>query len=112
MLKILPLSTFLAASINAFLADGDGAAMVTPLLNVGVAGVMLLWFMFKTETRLKSMEESHVKSATLTQEALDRVARSNLLLVISTGLKPLQEQANSLSSELDEAQRKRDAHKQ
>lgn len=42
------------------------------LIQAGVAGVVLAWFMFRTEARLKGIEN-----------AVDRMARANLLLVLS-----------------------------
>lgn len=103
---IIPPVIVIAVNLLSLAQSGE-VNTVTPLINVGVAGFMLLWFMFRTEPRLKSIEESQVKASFLNQEALDRVARSNLLLVISNGLKPFQDQAQAIIVELDEAAKKR-----
>ena len=116
---ITPLLCFsIATAINvaAFFSDlTEGASAttvqyVTPLINLGIAGVMLWWFMArdaKLEPRLKSIEDKYHQMSLGNQEALDRVARSTLLLVISSGLKPLQEQSQAMISELDKAEEER-----
>jgi hypothetical protein len=90
-------------AISVILSQATMSDVATPFVNVGVAGVMLAWFMRRVEPRLEAIRDSQNHESRLTQEALDRVARSNLLLVISSGLKPLQDQAETLTVELEKA---------
>lgn len=117
---ILCLST--AAFFNlAALADlADGAAgttvqFVTPLVNIGVAGIMLWWFMSQVMPALKAIKEEQYKTNLenqekmnrmnlANQEAIDRMARISLMLVVSSGLKPFQGPADAITAELDRAE--------
>lgn len=74
-------------------------AQITPdwtalLVQGGIAGIVLGWFMWRTEGRLKCIEN-----------AVDRMAKANLLLVIS--LKQANDaaksEANSLLREIEDA---------
>jgi hypothetical protein len=89
--------------IGLLLADATIGDAFTPFVNLGVAGVMLTWFMRRVEPKLERIGDIQNRESMLTQEALDRVARSNLLLVISSGLKPLQDQAETLTAELEKS---------
>lgn len=107
---IIPCLLALTMAANGlFAAAGETSAVqvVTPMINIGVAGVMLWWFMSRTEPRLKSIEEKQHEANLANQESMDRVARSVLLLVISSGLRPIQEQSNSIMEELDTAAEER-----
>lgn len=47
------------ASGALWLANADPTAnLFAPLIGQGVTGVMLVWFMFRNETRLKALENS------------------------------------------------------
>lgn len=80
-----------------------GAEGYDRLINVGVAGVMLIWFMFVTGPRLKSIEDTQHKDHITTQEQIGRLAKSITTLVISTGIKALVEQGKIMESEIDKA---------
>lgn len=54
-------------SIPTLAADFDFA----PLINVGVTGVILAWFLWKHEPRIKAIEE-----------AIDRMSRTLLLFLL------------------------------
>lgn len=90
-------------ALSEWLAQATVGDVITPFVNLGVAGIMLTWFMRRVEPRLERIAEVQHRESMLTQEALDRVARSNLLLVISSGLKPLQDQAETISAELEKS---------
>lgn len=79
-----------------------GMAGWEPLIQFGIAGVVLGWFMFMTEPRLRAMEAS-----------IDRMARSVLMLVIALphATEATKSQAHGIIAELDEAARQRGANK-
>lgn len=89
--------------INLLLADATVMDIITPLVNIGVAGVMLWWFMSQVMPELKRIREQQHKANLEHQVAMNRVAHSNLMLVIATGLKPLEGQANTMLNEIKEA---------
>jgi hypothetical protein len=62
------------------------------LISSGVAGVVLLWFMFRAETRFKGVERS-----------VNRMSKSVLLLVVSmdSANHSTKEEARNLLRELD-----------
>jgi plasmid maintenance system killer protein len=64
------------------------------LINAGVAGAVLAWFMFRTDARLTKIES-----------ALERVARTQLLQTISSTRNPaVRREAEKLLEELDDRQ--------
>lgn len=71
---------------------------IAPIIQFGVGGGVLLWFMFKSEPRLRAIEAS-----------IDRMARSILLLVVShSGSNDaLRTQATEIIKEIDVAQNAR-----
>lgn len=118
---ITPITCLALATIFnlAALADSSGAAatvqFVTPLVNIGVAGIMLWWFMSQVMPALKAIKEEQYKTNLenqekmnrmnlANQEAIDRMARISLMLVVSSGLKPFQGPADALTAELDRAE--------
>lgn len=74
------------------------ADWITPLIQLGGVGVVLLWFMFKSEPRLRGIEAS-----------IDRMSRSIMLLVGSLpSANPAQKvQAEGLIREIDDAAKAR-----
>lgn len=62
---------FYFAQVHALLAQMD-TTFWAPFAQVGISGVMLLWFMKLVESRMRSLEMS-----------LDRGAKANLLLVLA-----------------------------
>lgn len=80
-----------------------GTDIFDRLVNVGVAGIMLLWFMFVTGPRLKSIEETQHKDHITTQEQIGRLAKAITALVISTGIKTFIEQGQVMEAEIDKA---------
>lgn len=62
------------------------------LISSGVAGVVLLWFMFRAETRFKGVERS-----------VNRMSKSVLLLVVSmeSANQATKEEARGLLREMD-----------
>lgn len=89
-------------TIPAILANAVSTDWVTLLVQGGVAGVVLAWFMFRTEGRLKAIETSN-----------DRIARSVLLLVLSlrdvnTSAKS---EAQKVLKEIDDNQARNDGGK-
>lgn len=83
---------------NFMLAVTEGMEWVAPLIQTGAVGGVLIWFMFRCEPRLVAIEK-----------AIDRMARSILLLVISSPLNPpqIKNQGEAINAELDEAARAR-----
>lgn len=73
------------------LAD-TGFEWVAPIVQTGAVGGVLVWFMFRSEPRLKSIEM-----------AIDRMARSILLLVIAlpNATATIKEQAENIKKEID-----------
>lgn len=94
--------------LHAFLAESSALDVLAQLANLGVAGIVLYWFMRKTDPRLDRIEETIHDEAKLTQESLDRVARINLLLVVASGLRAVSEPASAIEGELDRAQKDRE----
>lgn len=80
------------------LAAGE-ISWVDPLIQLGAVGGVLVWFMFKTEPRLRGVEA-----------AIDRMARSILLLVVSIphATDTAKEQAKGIITEIDDAAKLRD----
>lgn len=72
---------------------------ISPILQFGAVGACLVWFMFRSEPRLRAIEA-----------AIDRMARSILLLVIAlpTSNQTTKEQAKGIQQELDDAQKARE----
>lgn len=72
---------------------------ITPFIQFGAIGACLIWFMFRAEPRLRSIES-----------AIDRMSRSILLLVISlpSSNPTTKEQSKGIEKELDEAQKLRE----
>ena len=66
---------------------------VVLIAQTGVAGAVLCWFMLRTEGRLKAIENAN-----------DRLARANLLLVVSLhqANETAKEQARVIIKEIDE----------
>lgn len=93
--------------LSLFLAESSALDVIAQLANLGVAGIVLYWFMRKTDPRLDRIEESIHNEAKLTQESLDRVARINLLLVVASGLRAVSEPAKAIEKELDKAEKDR-----
>ena len=107
----LALAATSVTSAVLMIAESDIGEIAARFMNVGVAGVMLWWFMWKIEPTLKAIQEDQHKEALANQEAMDRVARATLLLVVSSGLKPLQEQSTVMLTELDKAAEEREKRK-
>lgn len=82
--------------LAAYFADAASPDWIGPILQFGVGGGVLIWFMFRCEPRLKAVES-----------AIDRMARSVLLLVITLGSAPAKEQAQAINREIDEAEARR-----
>lgn len=74
------------------LASTGELSWMDPLIQLGGIGGVLVWFMFKTEPRLRAVEA-----------AIDRMARSVLLLVISIphATETAKEQASGIVREID-----------
>ena len=74
------------------IGTGGGTSLLQPILNVGAVGAILWWFM----TRLERFIHDNTK-------ALDRLTRSNLLLVISmpSTTPRAKEQARNIMAELE-----------
>lgn len=89
------------------IAESSALDVLAQLANLGVAGIVLYWFMKKTDPRLGDIEQSIHEEAKLTQESLDRVARINLLLVVASGLRAVTEPAKAIEKELDIAEKQR-----
>lgn len=80
-----------------FLAEAaSNPDWIGPLLQFGVGGGVLVWFMFRSEPRMKGIES-----------AIDRNTRSTLLLVIALGPAAAKEQANMILQEVNEAEKAR-----
>lgn len=71
---------------------------ITPLLQLGGVGGCLIWFMFRSEPRLRSIES-----------AIDRMARSIMLLVgsLPSANDAQKLQARGLIREIDDAAKAR-----
>ncbi len=78
-------------------AEMSSIDLTTPLLNLGVTGVILGWFMLRLETRLSSNEN-----------AQNRQARAMLMLVIRLGKKDdiLSNEAKGVIAEIDRAEKR------
>lgn len=86
--------------------DGNPMEWISPLLQFGGVGVCLIWFMFRSEPRLRAIEA-----------AIDRVTR--VLIVLSIAIanalealqwhaaKSIKAQAEPIDRELDEASHSR-----
>lgn len=91
---------FLAA--NAIAAPPNPMDWISPLLQFGGVGVCLIWFMFRSEPRLRAIEA-----------AIDRVTRALIVLSIAIAnalealqwhaAKSIKAQAEPIDRELDEA---------
>jgi hypothetical protein len=68
---------------------------IAPIIQFGVGGGVLVWFMFQSEPRLRAIEA-----------AIDRMARAILLLVISIpgAASAAKEQAEGIKKEIEEAE--------
>lgn len=79
--------------INA-LAVIEGLDLTVLVVQGGVAGAVLAWFMFRTESRLKAIEAAE-----------DRMARAHLLLVISMhqSNETAKQEARAIVREIDDA---------
>lgn len=94
----------LGAVVGVFvLAEATGQDF-SVLSNYGVAGVVLLWFMFMIYPQLKRMEESRHQDSLNTQEAMDRFARSNVMLTLALKISALEDAAKAMDVELDKAE--------
>lgn len=78
----------------------SGTAWVAPILQFGVGGGVLVWFMLSCTPRLKGIES-----------AIDRLARSILLLVVALpqANEPTKTQARAIITEVDDAEKLRNA---
>lgn len=85
------------AALLAIVADAN-AAWWMPLANMGGIGVMLIWFMFRHEPRMKAVEA-----------AIDRSSRTDLLrLIASPHVSPdVKDEATAIMREIDDADRDR-----
>lgn len=94
LLTLLPILGFLAEAATGVLTDQWG-----PLINLGAVGCVLAWFMFRTEPRLRRMEQ-----------AIDRSSRALMIVTMSIRrLAPeIKEQAESLISELEDAKERQE----
>lgn len=83
------------------LADATASTeWISPILQLGGIGGCLVWFMFRSEPRLRAIEAS-----------IDRMARAILLLVVSLpqANSSTKQQAMDIGKELDVAETKRNA---
>lgn len=69
---------------------------VSPIIQFGIGGGVLVWFMFRSEPRMKKIEE-----------AIDRLARAVLINAITYGNDVQKEQANLIIKEIDKAEDER-----
>lgn len=88
----------LAALLSAVGADIQNPTWWMPLANMGGIGVMLIWFMFRHEPRMKAVEA-----------AMDRSSRTDLLrLIASPHVAPeVKDEATAIMKEIDAAERDR-----
>lgn len=88
-------------SILVLIATSDPSSAVpwvAPILQFGVGGGVLVWFMLSCTPRLKAIESS-----------MDRMAKSVLLLIVSmpTPTEAGKQQARVLIGEIEEAEKDR-----
>ncbi len=84
-------------TILAVIAQAGTIDLTTPLINLGVTGIILCWFMLRMETRMNSNEN-----------AQNRQARAMLMLVIRLGKKDdtLSVEAKGVIGEIDRAEKR------
>jgi hypothetical protein len=97
-------ATKLVALLPILAAAGETATGVltdrwSPLINLGAIGCVLIWFLVKTEPRLRRMEQ-----------AIDRQSKSLMIAVISMrGVEgPVKEQAQAMLDEIKSAEERRE----
>lgn len=78
------------------IAEAVSPDWIAPLLQFGIGGGVLVWFMFRSEPRLKAIEQ-----------AIDRMSRSVLLLIVTFGSTVHKEQAKSIEEEINQAEKDR-----
>ncbi len=83
-------------SVSVLFAQASTEFMA-PLLQAGIPGVVLAWFMIRSEARFRGMEK-----------AVNRMSRSVLLLVVSmdSSNHAVRAEANELLEEINAANRK------
>lgn len=69
------------------------------VIQFGLGGVVLMWFMLRMEPRMRAVEES-----------IDTISRSMLLLAVSLAphTEAIKQQAKKIEEDLDAAARERD----
>ncbi len=77
------------------IGDPGALEIAAPLLNIGGIGVVLFWFMWKMEPRLRSMEST-----------IDRNSRAEMIGVLAMTWvpDPLKDQARAIVKEVDDAE--------
>ena len=70
--------------------------LLSPLIDNGILGAILAWFMFKTEARLRGIED-----------AIDRANRAILIASLSMRGFDVKSEVQSLQREVEVAQEKR-----
>lgn len=78
------------------IAQAASQDWIPPVLQFGIGGGVLVWFMFRSEPRLKAIEQ-----------AIDRLNRAVLLLIVTFGGNVHREQAKAIEEEIDEAEKNR-----
>lgn len=75
----------------------DLTPLLTPLIQAGIPGIMLAWFMFRNEKKLSAIEQ-----------AIDRMTRSALLLALSASTSDVANvEVRKLIAECDDAAARR-----
>jgi uncharacterized protein YacL len=101
-----------ATGLGVLVAQLSAETVVESVINAGIATLVIWWFMTRTDKQLRSMEERMRRASHEIVKAYELSARANLLLAIALGIKPIQDQANTMLVEVDEMAKRVAAEKE